>query len=794
VVSPILARKLMRDLWHRKWALMALIAIVAVGVSTYVSMAAVYRDLDGARERYYTTYRLADFTVDLKRAPEWTVQEVSALPNVRQVRTRISQSVMFQLPGRNRPTPGRALSMPPERRPVLNDLLVRSGVWFSGPDAKEAILEHQFAQANDLKPGDRIKVLLMDKQHELLVIGTAMSPEFVYLIPPGAGLYPDPKHYGVIFVPRRFLQRSSDLNGAYNQLVGTAFQSSRSGLEATLGLIERKLDPYGVTNTIPIQDQPSASTLRDELTNIQGTARIFPMIFLGVAALVLNVILTRLVTQQRSTIGTLRALGYAKGSMIFHYLGYGLVVGVLGGIFGVLLGSWLQNGLTDMYRDFFAMPNIIAHFYPSIVFTGTVIAIGSALIGAVKGCRLAAGLEPAEAMRPPPPEKGGRVVLERVPWLWSRLSFRWRMIFRAVLRNPLRSAVSVTASIMAAILLVASFSMYDSVFYLVHYQFSKIMHQDYLFALRDPVSSSGLYEARRLPTVTMAEPQLQVVTDLARGSWRRRVGLMGLHRDSRLYTPLNSAGNPVPMPQRGLILSQRLAHILHARVGDHVSLRPLIGRRISTVAPVVAIVDTYIGLQAYCDVTYLSRLLGERWVTNAVFVNVAPGSSERRLMSRVGSLPSVIGISERRQAVDLLTKMMSELMGTFFGMTVLFAGVIAFGSLLNTALISLSEREREVGTFRVLGYSPGQVAFIFAGESLVLNGAGLAAGLGLGIGAAHLLSYAFNTDMYRLPAVIEPSRLAISACLMIGFVMAAQLVVYRMIRNLRWLDVLEVKE
>jgi putative ABC transport system permease protein len=248
------------------------------------------------------------------------------------------------------------------------------------------------------------------------------------------------------------------------------------------------------------------------------------------------------------------------------------------------------------------------------------------------------------------------------------------------------------------------------------------------------------------------------------------------------------------MPQRGLILSQRLAHILHARVGDHVSLRPLIGRRISTVAPVVAIVDTYIGLQAYCDVTYLSRLLGERWVTNAVFVNVAPGSSERRLMSRVGSLPSVIGISERRQAVDLLTKMMSELMGTFFGMTVLFAGVIAFGSLLNTALISLSEREREVGTFRVLGYSPGQVAFIFAGESLVLNGVGLAAGLGLGIGAAHLLSYAFNTDMYRLPAVIEPSRLAISACLMIGFVMAAQLVVYRMIRNLRWLDVLEVKE
>jgi putative ABC transport system permease protein len=135
-----------------------------------------------------------------------------------------------------------------------------------------------------------------------------------------------------------------------------------------------------------------------------------------------------------------------------------------------------------------------------------------------------------------------------------------------------------------------------------------------------------------------------------------------------------------------------------------------------------------------------------------------------------------------------------DFMGAFFFITVLFAGIIAFGSMLNTALASLSEREREVGTFRVLGYSSGQVTRIFAGESFLLNGVGIVLGLGLGIGIAHLLSLAFNTELYRYPAVIHPSRLMASAALMVLFVGSAQLIVFQMVRGLQWLEVLKVKE
>ncbi len=794
MVNRVMARKLARDLLQKKGALLALVAIVAAGVGIYVSMAAVYLDLDGARARYYDRYRLADFTVDLKRAPEWTLKSVATLPNVIEVRGRINQAVLLDLKNRVEPIPGAALSMPRDQALTINGVMMRSGIWFSGEDAKEAILEHQFATAVHLKPGDRIKVTLLDKQHELLVVGTAMSPEFVYLIPPGGGLSPDPAAYGVMYLPRKFLQNSGDLDGAYNQLVGLTRDSSRDALADTLELIKEELDPYGVTNSTPIHDQASASVLRDELLNIKTTAAIFPVIFLGVAALVLNILMGRIVAQHRGVIGTLRALGYYARDITLHYLGYGVVVGLLGGFAGIAFGWWLQGAMLGIYRDFFAMPGIEPHFHGEIFFIGLAIAVVFALLGAFKGGRRAARLEPAEAMRPPPPEKGGAVLLERLPAFWNRLSFRWRMIFRAIFRNPFRSSVSVIASAVSTGLIVASFSMYDSTYYLMDYHFQKIAHEDRTISLRDPKGVGSASEISGLPTVSLSEAQLAVVCDLRNGPYERRTAVTGLPRNGDLYTPLDRAGRRVVIPNQGMIITRRLGEILNVDVGDQIQLRPLIARRKQVAAPVVGMVDTFLGLSMYCDIHYLSSLLGEYWVGNSFLLSSFPGGSAADLMKQIRKRPGVIGIADRKRSLAQMHKTIGQFMASFFAFTVIFAGIIAFGSLLNTALVSLSEREREVGTFRVLGYSSSQVTQIFAGESLVLNGVGIALGLWLGIGVAHLLSMAFNTDLYRFPAIVYSSRLLFAAVLMVFFVACAQFIVYRMICHLEWLEVLKVKE
>jgi putative ABC transport system permease protein len=794
LMNWVLLKKIWRDLMARKGSILALVVIVSIGIGFYVSMAAVYIDLNTSRENYYKKYKLADFMISMKRAPAWAVEDLKNLWNIRSVRGRVSMGVLLDIPGKVEPVSGTAISMPEKRVPVLNDLLLKRGCWFSGTGNREVILNDDFAKANDLRPGSRIKVLLLDKQHDFLVVGTAMSPEFVSLIPEGGGFAPDPERFGVVYLPEKFLQESCDLEGAWNQVIGKVHDKSRCTLLNTLDIAEEVLEPYGVTNAIPAEDHISVKFIDDELQGVKTSVTIMPAIFLAVAVLVLNVMITRMVAQQRSVIGTMKALGYFPGAIIRHYLCYGIIIGLLGGIFGIAFGYWMQSALLGVYRDMFALPSIIPHFYPLIFLKAILISIGFSVFGTIQGIRSASHLEPAAAMRPPPPEKGGRVLIERIPFLWKPLPFRCKMIFRAIFRNPFRSSVSIFASMISTALILSALANVDSLHYLMSYEFEKVSHQDITVSLRNPKGLELSSELMRMPSISGTEPQLLIVCDFKNGALKKRSGVTGMIRNNILNTPLDKNGTPVAIPETGLILSKKLAEILYLKTGDHVRLRPLIGRRTEVIASVAGIVDTYLGLSAYADIGYLSRLLGEELSANIVLGKTCNKSEWKNLYSALKKRPAVVGISERTRSLTQMDERFGKVMGTMIFMTVFFAGLIAFGSILNTALVSLSERSREVGTLRVLGYTPAQITWIFSGESHLLNSVGIVLGLIAGIGLSKLVSAAYSTELYRFPSVIYPSRLVISAILMFFFITLAQLIIYRMITRFPWLEVLKVKE
>ena len=790
----VLHRKLWRDLRSRKLSLLALIAIMAVGIGCFIGFAALWRDMDGTREQYYRDQQLADFTVDFKRAPRESVERIRALPNVREVRGRVNLAVLIDLPAQNEPISGMAISMPAPRRPTITDLLLRSGAWFSHEDASEVILEEAFAEANNLKPGDRLKVLLLDKQHELLVVGTAMSPEYVLILPPGGGFVPDPSRFGILYFPERFLQHACDQQGAFNQLLGMAHDNSPLALHNTLQLIEDELEPFGVLGTTPVQELPSVRYLSDELVGLKVSSTVTPTIFLGVAALVLNVVLSRLIAQQRTIIGTLRAVGYSPWAITRHFLQFAIIVGGLGSLAGVALAHWLQSSMLVMYQMFYALPEFIPHFYPDIIAQGVAIGVGFSLLGAIKGVRYAARLEPAEAIRPPPPEKGSRILPERIPVLWRRFSFREKMILRAVFRNPFRSSVSILASFIATALIVNTLSMTDSLDYLMKFEFERVSHQDVTVSLRDPVGRQAVNEMNLLPTITATEPQLGVPCDLINGPYKKRTGVTGLPADNRLYTPQDQSGRRIVIPSEGLILDRKLAEILHVKPGDQLRLRPLIAHRRETVAPVVGLVDSFLGISAYGDIEYLSRLLGEDWTANVLMSSSGAGFTRSPLLPEVKKRPTVVSLSERARSLTQLNETFGETMGAMLGIMVFFSGLIAFGSVLNATLVALSERRRDVGSLRVLGYAPAQVTGIFSGESYLLNGIGMLFGLLGGIGLTHLFANLYDTELYRFPAIVFPSRLLESAIIMLVFISIAQIIIYFSIRRLDWLEAVKIKE
>jgi hypothetical protein len=178
------------------------------------------------------------------------------------------------------------------------------------------------------------------------------------------------------------------------------------------------------------------------------------------------------------------------------------------------------------------------------------------------------------------------------------------------------------------------------------YQFDKVSHQDMSVTLRDPVGRPSTSELGGLPGVQEVEPQLAVVCDLSNGPYKKRTDVTGLAPGNRLYTPLDRAGKPMVIPDEGLVLTRKLAEILNVRMGDTLRLRPLIGRRQEVKAVVVGMVDSFLGLSAYADIKYLSRLLGEDWSANFLLSDVTGDAPKKPLLDGLKERPRVIGIGE----------------------------------------------------------------------------------------------------------------------------------------------------
>jgi len=779
---------------------MAVACVLAVGVSSYVGMAGVYQDLNLAKTNYYRNYHLTHFILDIKRAPETAVQQLQNISNVSRLRDRIKTQTMVTLPansyqtGIKMPIPGEILSLPVPKRDIINDIMLYKGKWFSDPYAHEVILDEQFAEAHHLKPGDRITVRLPDKEYKVLIVGTAYSPEYVLLIPPGSVISPEPSRFAAMYMPRKFLQQATNLNSAFNQLLGQVRDDSAIALSNTMTLLSNKLDHYGVQLQTARQDYVPVKVLHDELEGVKSISKFFPSLFLLVGILVLNVMLNRLVAQQRSIIGTLKAIGYGNAEIVWHYICYGIIIGCVGGILGILLGIWLEHGMLVMYKTYFVIPEMRVFIHPQIYCIGLAISVFSSMMGSLTGSYKAMKLDPAEAMRPPAPEKGAHIILESFSRFWLCLSFRSKMIARAIFRNRFRGLVTITASIVATALVFSSLSFLDAMDKMIDFSFEKMQHQDFNLTLRDPLGMHVMQTANIISGVKKVESQLNVPAELKNGPYHKRMNIVGLPENNKLFTPLDQKDEPIKVEKSGLVLTKTLADMLKVKTGDVILLRPLLGKREVIRVKIKNVIASYLGFAAYADQTWLSHLLGDSWVTSNILFQLYPQASEKTFIAAISQFKPMVNLSDRKKSKQLFFETMNQFMTFSMLLMIGFAGIIAIGSVVNTAMISLNERERDVASLRVLGYSNFQVGQIFFGESAVLNIVGILLGLLLGIYFTYAMSAAYSTEMFRIPIVIRPLRLFESACIMVVFVIISQSIIFRIITKMHWFDILNVRE
>lgn len=765
--------KLLREVKASGGLLAAIALIMAIGVSCFLALNTAHRNLSGALVEYYDQCRMADFSLDVKKAPNSVLPELGKIPGVRGIRARIQSLVTIDLENRPEPLNGLVASLPDARQRVINDIYLVRGGYFTDRRAEEVLVNDAFAVRHNLHPGMWIHVILNNRRQPLFIVGTAKSAEFAYVVGPG-GLIPDPERFGVLYLKHSYMEETFGFTGAFNQIVGLLEGTAKDQPTDVLDRAERVLESYGVLTTVPRKDQPSHRFISNEIRQLGTMSVMLPGIFLSVAGLVLNMLLIRLIDQQRTTIGTLKALGCSDFQVLVHYMQLGMVVGLVGGAAGVFAGSWMAAGMTVLYRYFFEFPALESKMYWDLAAAGMGISLACSAAGALQGARTVLKLEAAEAMRPRPPVQGGAVWIERIGFLWKRLDSGWRMTLRNLARNRFRTAAGAFAAAMGTALVVNVLLLNQSIRFLVDFQFEKVVRSDFDLAFKDERSYDAFLEARRLPGVDWAEPSFAVACDFTHGHRRKRSAISGVAPHATLTVPRDTRLDPVRVPSAGLLMGDALAEILDVKPGDYIVVRPIKGDRRVRTAQVVAVAEGYMGLTCYADTRYLAKLVGEESAVSGVQVMVDPSEASRAaFMKELKRLPSLESFQERKHLIRNFTDTLIKTNTTAVGILLMFSGVIFFGSTLNSALIGLAERSREVGTFLGLGYTPIQVGNLFLREALVVNVFGTLCGLPLGYGLFRMTAAVFSNELARLPLLTPPWVFIATVCVGILFTLIA---------------------
>jgi putative ABC transport system permease protein len=790
-----LDRKLLRDL-RLMWSQVLTIAlVVGSGVGGFIGCLSAVDSLAWARDNFYAQAHFADLFASVKRAPNALAESLRQTPGVADVQTTIEQIVRIELPGVSDPVVGQLIGLDTHHAPHMNLVTLRSGrplqtaaVGQGDVDgAIPALVSAAFADARGLKPDDRLSALINGKRRTLVVSGTALSPEFIF-----AGLtgMPDLRGFGVFWVPREALAAAYDMAGAFNRVaIRLAPQATQP---AVLDALSRRLARYGSREAIGREDQTSHLMLANEIKTMRLMGTLLPAIFLGVAAFLLNVVVSRLVATQREQIAALKALGYANVAIAAHYIKLVLVIVFVGLLLGALIGKVWGVFFTGMYAEFFRFPSFSHEIAPGLWLISAAVTVGTAILGTLNAIGATVRLAPAEAMRPLAPGHYRRTLLERLGI--TGMPSTLRMILRQMERRPLRTGLSITGVAAAVAIVVMGNFFRDAIDFIVDSQFNVALRNDVVLWMTEASSDSARLEVARLPGVTAVESGRDAAVRFVNGHLSERSAIQGFARQAELRRIIDMDLHEASRLQDdGLVMTDRLASKLGLRVGDRVRVDVLEGQQRSVSVLLSATVRETMGLNAYMERRALNRLLDEGDRSSQFSVSVQPGM-EPALLQASKQLPRIVGAFSKATLLRNMQEVQARNVRIMSTLLTVFATVIAVGVVYNNARIALAERQWELASLRVLGFTRAEVSGLLLGEMALSIAIALPLGMALGWALVHVVADLIKSDQFFFPVVLQPRTYAWAALAVLISGAASALVVRRRIDKLDMVAALKTRE
>ena len=550
-------------------------------------------------------------------------------------------------------------------------------------------------------------------------------------------------------------------------------------------------------------DLPEYSDFGDNAERLKNIGKVFPMIFFLVAALISLTTMTRMVEEQRTQIGTMKALGYGKASIASKYLSYAFLATVGGSIAGVLFGEKvLPFIIIQAYGIMYW--NIGDHMQLDYELQYALIASGAAVIctmgATLFSCAKTLAETPASLMRPPAPKEGKRILIERISFIWKHLSFSWKSSMRNLFRYKKRLFMTIFGIAGSMGLMLVGFGLYDSIMDIAILQYDQIQHYDAMVINDEDATDS---QEKDLLKFLDGNSEIDHYTrvQLTKMTAPKEKGSVSIY----VYVPENTENfkEDVTLRDRksheqyeltddGAVICEKTASLIGVKTGDEITLEKD-NRKYKV--KITAVTENYMGHYVYMTPPCYEKTFGEKpEYSSTVYTMKEDAESDlETLGNAILKYPAALSISYTSSTAGQVERMLGSL-GAVIWVLIISAGMLAFVVLYNLNNINITERQRELATLKVLGFYDGEVSQYVFRENVLLSFIGILAGAVFGILLHRYVITTVEVDAVMFGRNIKPISFVYSGLITFGFSMFVNMVMHFKLKKIDMVESLKSVE
>lgn len=755
-MNALTLKNLLREIKRTFTKFLSIFAICALGVAFFAGIRATSPDMKEAGDRLYNTYNLSDISViSTSGLTADNIRDLESIEGIRAVRASLFVDAMARGTGEKEKNL-RLYSMPiklkSEYVPLI-DLIPDYGIDTS-PEYEmngveivsgrmplndtETALDYTLEGSLVKQLGDEITLTTSGGTVTLRVVGFIRSPMYISMFERGTSSIGNGTSDGFAYASGNAISSlgtklpvMSLLNTYYTR--ADIVISGKEGLsaysdeyEALVNEVTDRIEDYASTQsgTWYIQDRsgnPGYSDYSENTDRIAAVGDVFPLIFFIVAALVCLTTMTRMVEEQRIEMGTMKALGYGGWQIAMKYAVYAMSACISGGVVGAIIGFKLfPYVIMKAYSIMYYLGKLETPYRADIAFMAIAAMAVCTAAATFSACYASLKEVPATLMRPKAPKAGRRVLLERIPFIWKKLSFTSKVTVRNLFRYKKRFFMSVIGIAGSGALLVTAFGLNDSIFGIIEKQFGDIWQMDVQAYVYEAMPLADMQELLGKNPANDDFDSVMFCLDSQMeckngGRSQNGVHLLGVESAGSMAgrVSLHNGGTPVTLDDSGVVVTAKLAETLSIKAGDEINMRT--GGE-DHLMRVIGVADNYVYHYVYITAAYYETVFGKAMLYNGFMGNLKDGLTDETMDAMSTQLLSDSRMYTVRTIESIYASVWDSLSILNYVVLVLIlgSGMLTFVVMLNLTNINIGERMRELATLRVLGfYDKEMYAYIY---------------------------------------------------------------------------------